>query len=190
MHTVSLSAMTPPELLQKLKAAHSELQSCLSEMEALTTGLAVSRPVYSSARFRISNASLKRRATFNAVRDKLSQVATAEEASVICRLREADLAFLSARRNMCESGRPSGSRLIGARIAKLHNQSGAQCRWNIGPLNNICFRYIRCRASSVRASCREPHEYCPPESKTISQRGVRGRARRKVFNTVSEFAKG
>src|SRR5688500_6260552 len=94
MHTVDLSAMTPCKLLQKLKAAHLELQGCLAEMEALTMGLSVSRPVYSSARFRISNASLKRRATFNAVCDKLSQVATAEEASVICRLREADLTLV------------------------------------------------------------------------------------------------
>lgn len=94
MHTVDVAAMTPPELLQKLKAAHLELQSCLAEMEALTMGLAVSRRVYSSARFRISNASFRRRATFNVVCDKLSQVATAEEASVICQLREADLALV------------------------------------------------------------------------------------------------
>lgn len=94
MHSADLSHMTVDGLLQKLKAAHVELRTCLDEMEALTMGLPVSRPVYCSARFRISNASLKRRATFNCVCDKLSQLATAEEADTIARLRSDDLAMI------------------------------------------------------------------------------------------------
>lgn len=84
--------MTSPQLLQMLKAAHLELQTCFDEMDALTIGPAVSRSIYSSARFRISCASLKRRAAFNAVCEKLNKSATAEDANVIARLRGADAA--------------------------------------------------------------------------------------------------
>ena len=94
MHTVDLSAMKPRELLQKLKATHLELQISLHDMEALTTSPAVSRSLYSSARFRISNASLKRRAIFRAVCDKLSEVSAAEDANVIARLRQSDAALV------------------------------------------------------------------------------------------------
>lgn len=94
MHSADLTHMSLDGLFQKLKAAHVELRTCIDEMEALTTGPAISRPVYCSARFRISNASLKRRATFNFVCDKLSESATAEEADMIARLRSEDLALV------------------------------------------------------------------------------------------------
>jgi hypothetical protein len=94
MHSADLTHMTLEGLFQKLKAAHVELRTCLDEVEALTTGPLASRPVYCSARFRISNASLKRRATFNFVCNKLSQSATAGEADTIARLRSDDLALI------------------------------------------------------------------------------------------------
>lgn len=93
------SKATYRDRLQTLMVAHAELRTCLAEMEQLTLLPSASRSDFATARFRISNASLKRRAPFKAACEELIQTATAEAAKVIADLRLADSVWikLSAR---------------------------------------------------------------------------------------------
>lgn len=76
---------TAAHMLHDLHEAHAQVRACLDEMAALTSKRAADRTEYTAARFRISKASMARRACFNAVCANLGDF-TSEHSAVIDKL--------------------------------------------------------------------------------------------------------
>jgi hypothetical protein len=81
-------------MLADLRAAHGALAVALAEMEGVTRDSAADRLRYSRARWRLSNASLFRRALWQRIHHALAGCATGAEARTLADLQEADCALL------------------------------------------------------------------------------------------------
>lgn len=78
------------QMLQELKEAHGIVEACIREMEELTSTLVPDRLKYTGARYRISRASMARRACFNATVERLARSATSEELAILQRVTQID----------------------------------------------------------------------------------------------------
>jgi hypothetical protein len=83
-------------LHEELREAHLALVAALGEMEAVTRDGAADRLRYSRARWRLSNASLARRALWQGVPRALGDCALDADARIIAGLQQTDLAMLRA----------------------------------------------------------------------------------------------
>ena len=83
-------------MLAELREAHAALVVALAEMERVTHDPAADRLRYSRARWRLSNASLARRALWQRIHHSLAGCALGADARTIAELQETDLALLRA----------------------------------------------------------------------------------------------
>lgn len=88
--------LTAAGMLEQLTQSHSAVHACLAEMEELTSQTVPDRLKYTTARFRISRASMQRRTCFNQICGQISENATSSEGAVVARLQELDRALLRA----------------------------------------------------------------------------------------------
>lgn len=89
-----VSRPTDDDMFEQLKQCHAEVRACFQEMEAVTSQAKADRLAYTSARFRISKASMARRSCFNAICAELSKTATQPEAAVIEQVKQVDRALM------------------------------------------------------------------------------------------------
>ncbi len=83
-------------MLAELREAHAGLVVALAEMERVTHDPAADRLRYSRARWRLSNASLARRALWQRIHHALAGCALGADVRTLAELQEADLALLRA----------------------------------------------------------------------------------------------
>lgn len=103
MVTFDPSKQTAAELLQRLKEAHAEVRRCVTDLENLTSKSECTKLEYTTARFRISRASLARRNLFNAICHELNKRATDADASVLGKLTAMDKRLLGKSRQHVET---------------------------------------------------------------------------------------
>jgi hypothetical protein len=84
------SAMTAGVMLNSLRQAHADVRACIDEMEILTSKSTATQLEYTSARFRISKASMARRSLFNSICAEFRKNAVPSEAEIIDQLSTAD----------------------------------------------------------------------------------------------------
>lgn len=82
------------DMLRQLRQCHAEVRACFEEMETLTSQPLPDRLAYTTARFRISRASMARRTCFNSVCAELSKNASQQEAAVIQQVKDVDRALM------------------------------------------------------------------------------------------------
>lgn len=81
-------------LLDELQDAHDALVRALEEIEAVTREPAANRERFSSARWRLSNASLARRVLWQRIRRSMADCALGADARTLAELHETDRALL------------------------------------------------------------------------------------------------
>lgn len=74
--------MTDNAMLEALKEAHREVRECMEAMEALASSPGADKQTYTTARYRISRASMARRSSFNRVRATLDSATPMEVAAI------------------------------------------------------------------------------------------------------------
>jgi hypothetical protein len=85
---------TASTMLSELQRAHAAVRSCIREMDVVTSASSPDRLKYTQARFRISRASMGRRACCTAVCRFVLENASVEEKAVIAGVKEADRLLL------------------------------------------------------------------------------------------------
>lgn len=89
-----VSRLTAADMLEQLRQCHAEVRACSEEMETLTSLPTPDRLAYTTARFRISRASMARRTCFNGICAELSKTASQQEAAVIEQVKQIDRALM------------------------------------------------------------------------------------------------
>jgi len=116
------------DLLTEVEKVYGHLIDCLTEMREVTSGPLPEPFRYTRARYRISNASLKRRQLFDRICSHLAPRLSIADAARLRTLRQKDRAYLHHSATYVTKWAPKRSLLRGLATAKKRKTSSATCR--------------------------------------------------------------